>query len=105
MKRDFLVPVAVAAGALGATSSAGAIEAPSTDGIRAEQAITAEANAKLIIGNDSFVLTRAPAGTVLAQHESHASHDSHDSHDSHASHDSHSSHSSHASHYSGAMSA
>jgi hypothetical protein len=90
-KREFLVSVAVAAAAVSAGSPATAIESHPADGIRADQATDGEAKSRLTIGNDSFVLTRPSAGTVLAQHESHASHDSHDSHDSHSSHSSHSS--------------
>lgn len=90
-KREFLVSVAVAAAAVTGASTAGAVESHPADGIHADQAVNEEPKSKLTIGNDSFVLTRPSAGTVLAQHESHASHDSHDSHDSHSSHSSHSS--------------
>src|SRR5690242_10761107 len=90
-KREFLVSVAVAAAAVSAAPTAGAVENHPADGIRADQGVNGEPRSKLTIGNDSFVLTRPSAGTVLAQHESHASHDSHDSHDSHSSHSSHSS--------------
>lgn len=90
-KREFLVSVAVAAAAVSAAPTAGAVESHPADGICADQAVTGEQKSKLTIGNDLFVLTRPSAGTVLAQHESHASHDSHDSHDSHSSHSSHSS--------------
>ena len=90
-KREFLVSVAVAAAAVSAASTAGAVESHPADGIRADQAVTGEQKSRLTIGNDSFVLIRSSASIVLAQHESHASHDSHDSHDSHSSHSSHSS--------------
>jgi len=91
-KREFLVSVAVAAAAVSAAApTGGAVENHPADGIRADQGVNGEPKSKLTIGNDSFVLTRPSAGTVLAQHESHSSHDSHDSHDSHSSHSSHSS--------------
>lgn len=91
-KRGFLVSVAVAAAAMSAVPTAGAVDNHPADGIRADQGGNGEPKSKLTIGNGSFVLTRpSSAGTVLAQHESHASHDSHDSHDSHSSHSSHSS--------------
>lgn len=87
-KREFLVTVAVAAAAVSAASTAGAVDNHPTDGIRADQGVNGESKSMLTIGNDSFVLTRPSAGTILAQHESHASHDSHDSHSSHSSHSS-----------------
>jgi hypothetical protein len=103
--RTFLVPVAVAAGALTVTAGAGAtLSAGAPDTAQQVVETTGQPTSKLNIPTapdrkDSFVLTRIPGGTLLAQHDSHASHDSHSSH---ASHDSHSSH---ASHSSGGMSA
>lgn len=90
-KREFLVSVAVAAAAVSAAPTAGAVENRPADGIRTDQGVNGEPKSRLTIGSESFVLTRPSSGTILAQHESHASHDSHDSHDSHSSHSSHSS--------------
>lgn len=104
-KRTFLVPVAVAAGALTVTASASVTSsAGAQDTVRPVAETAGKPNSKLNVATardriDAFVLARTPGGTLLAQHDSHASHDSHSSH---ASHDSHSSH---ASHSSGGMSA
>jgi hypothetical protein len=100
-KYAFLVPVAVAVGALVGPTAANAnkpvIDAstsPSPERAAPSAASTFDVKASPT-RVDSFVLTRSEQGVLLAQHESHESHQSHDSHASHASHESH------ASHYSG----
>jgi len=96
-KYAFLVPVSVAAAALSGNAAANLPSAESS--ANAQPPSVSKAN-KSSARMESFVLTRAPGGYLIAQHESH---ESHQSHDSHASHESHASHASHESHTSGGM--
>lgn len=90
-KRAFLVPVAVAVGAMSIAQVADATIAPvQASNETAVNSTDAAATSELKIQTapnrlDSFVLTRVPEGTLLAQHTSHASHSSHTSHVSHQS--------------------
>lgn len=90
-KRAFLVPVVVAVGALSAAQAANATVAPAQGSNEvAVNPVNIAASPTLKIQTapnrfDSFVLTRMPEGTLLAQHMSHSSHQSHSSHSSHYS--------------------
>jgi hypothetical protein len=95
-KYAFLVPVAVAVGALAGSAATNA-SMPSAEGAGAHP-LSANRLNKSANRVDSFVLTRSESGVLLAQHESHYSHESHSSHASHASHESHASHYSSFSH-------
>jgi hypothetical protein len=90
-KYAFLVPVAVAVGALSGNATANVPGSPVTDrtGDQVSTVVRPNRSAARV---DSFVLTRSPGGVLIAQHESHESHQSHESHSSHSSHESHSSH-------------
>jgi hypothetical protein len=89
-KYAFLVPVAVAVGALSGNAAAN-VSASTVNNRTAGQVLTVRPN-RSATRVDSFVLTRSPGGPLIAQHESHESHQSHESHSSHSSHESHSSH-------------
>jgi hypothetical protein len=102
-KYGFLVPVAIAASALGLAPSeftAGEKPLPIP---KAGANLDVQDRGRMIVSMtkdrvDSFVLKRADAdGTLVAQHDSHESHQSHASHESHESHASHDSHASHQS--------
>lgn len=90
-KRDFLVPVAVAAGALTVAPAASAIESPEVPSpVGVNQLTPAGSGSRVKVPTsqgrlDSFVLNRQSDGTLIAQHESHISHESHESHASHYS--------------------
>jgi hypothetical protein len=102
-KYAFLIPVAVAVGALVAPTAAKANKPFSgVSDCPLSESTTPRAVDKLKVKTsptrvDSFVLSRSERGILLAQHESHESHQSHESHASHSSHESHESHASHTS--------
>ena len=85
-KREFLVPVAVAASALMAATGVVAEENRSTGAIYAEEIVQGTPGGELTVHPDPFILTRAPSGSAVMAHESHVSHESHGSHGSHQSH-------------------
>jgi hypothetical protein len=90
-RRNIIIPVAAALGALtgaapatdanAATSSNAVVEQPKA----APQ--TGQPNTLVSVGQDllGFTVNEQPDGTIVAQHVSHASHSSHASHHSHYS--------------------
>jgi hypothetical protein len=87
-KRDFLVPVGVAASMLASPANVSATtQNPPTESVSAERTAHSDRgrDAKIRANGDSFVLTRASSGHVILAHESHVSHESHASHHSHYS--------------------
>lgn len=85
-KRNFLIPVAVAAVALAASSGANATEGSTVFQPESARAASAWPTTRLPVNADSLLLQRPAEGALVALHGSHVSHGSHGSHGSHSSH-------------------
>ena len=85
-RRNVIVPVAAALGALTSTAPATDANAASSSNAVVEQPNaapqTGHPNTLVSVGQDllGFTVNEQPDGTVVAQHVSHASHSSHSSH-------------------------